>query len=143
MCIRDSGYIGQVHPEVCDNYNLKGEVYVAVIDMPTLVMLSSFDIKYEGIAKFPGSTRDLSLVVDKEIFVGQIEEVIKKCGGKLLESYKLFDVYEGEQIAKGKKSVAYTMTFRAKDRTLETSEVDGIIAKILKELGKLGIEIRA
>ena len=137
------GYIGQVHPEVCDNYNLKGEVYVAVIDMPTLVMLSSFDIKYEGIAKFPGSTRDLSLVVDKEIFVGQIEEVIKKCGGKLLESYKLFDVYEGEQIANGKKSVAYTMTFRAKDRTLETSEVDGIISKILKELGKLGIEIRA
>ena len=137
------GFIGQVHPEVCDNYNLKGEVYVAVIDMPTLVMLSNFDTKYEGIAKFPGSTRDLSLVVDKEIFVGQIEEVIKKCGGKLLESYKLFDVYEGEQIAKGKKSVAYTMTFRAKDRTLETSEVDGIIAKILKELGKLGIEIRA
>ncbi len=137
------GYIGQVHPEVCDNYNLKGEVYVAVIDMPTLVMLSSFDIKYEGIAKFPGSTRDLSLVVDKGIFVGQIEEVIKKCGGRLLESYKLFDVYEGEQIAKGKKSVAYTMTFRAKDRTLETSEVDGIVAKILKELGKLGIEIRA
>ena len=111
--------------------------------LPTLVMLSNFDTKYEGIAKFPGSTRDLSLVVDKEIFVGQIEEVIKKCGGKLLESYKLFDVYEGEQIAKGKKSVAYTMTFRAKDRTLETSEVDGIIAKILKELGKLGIEIRA
>lgn len=137
------GFIGQVHPEVCDNYNLKGEVYVAVIDMPTLVMLSNFDTKYEGIAKFPGSTRDLSLVVDKEIFVGQIEEVIKKCGGKLLESYKLFDVYEGEQIAKGKKSVAYTMTFRAKDRTLETSEVDGIISKILKELGKLGIEIRA
>ena len=126
------GFIGQVHPEVCDNYNLKGEVYVAVIDMPTLVMLSNFDTKYEGIAKFPGSTRDLSLVVDKEIFVGQIEEVIKKCGGKLLESYKLFDVYEGEQIAKGKKSVAYTMTFRAKDRTLETSEVDGIIAKILR-----------
>ena len=137
------GFIGQVHPEVCDNYNLKGEVYVAVIDMPTLVMLSNFDTKYEGIAKFPGSTRDLSLVVNKEIFVGQIEEVIKKCGGKLLESYKLFDVYEGEQIAKGKKSVAYTMTFRAKDRTLETSEVDGIIAKILRELGKLGIEIRA
>ena len=68
--------------------------------------------------------------------------------GKSFDSKKVldnitFDVYEGEQIAKGKKSVAYTMTFRAKDRTLETSEVDGIIAKILKELGKLGIEIRA
>lgn len=137
------GVIGQVHPEVCDNYSFKAEAYVAIIDMPTLVELSSFDIKYEGIAKFPGSTRDLSLVMDKSIFVGQIEEVIKKCGGKLLESYKLFDVYEGEQIVKGKKSVAYTMTFRAKDRTLETAEVDKIIDKILKELSKLGIEIRA
>jgi phenylalanyl-tRNA synthetase beta chain len=137
------GYIGQVHPETCDNYNLKTEVYVAVIDMPTLVMLSSFDVKYEGIAKFPGSTRDLSLVADKSIFVGQIEAVIKKCGGKLLESYRLFDIYEGEQIAAGKKSVAYTMTFRAKDRTLETSEVDKIIEKILKELTKIGVEIRA
>ncbi|MCQ5137544.1 hypothetical protein NE628_15220, partial [Coprococcus eutactus] len=75
----------------------------------------------------PGSTRDLSLVVNKEIFLGQIEEVIKKSGRKQLESYKLFDVYEGEQSAKGKKSVAYKMTFRAYDRTLETSEVDGII----------------
>lgn len=137
------GVIGQVHPEVCDNYSFKAEAYVAIIDMPTLVELSSFDVKYEGIAKFPGSTRDLSLVMDKSIFVGQIEEVIKKCGGRLLESYKLFDVYEGEQIAKGKKSVAYTMTFRAKDRTLETAEVDKIIDKILKELSKLGIEIRA
>lgn len=137
------GFIGQLHPECCDNYNIKSDVYVAVIDMPTLVMLSSFDVKYEGIAKFPGSTRDLSMVMDKSIFVGQIEAVIKKCGGKLLESYKLFDVYEGEQIAEGKKSVAYTMTFRAKDRTLETAEVDKIVEKILKELGKLGIELRA
>ncbi len=138
----DIGFIGQLHPECCDNYNIKSDVYVAVIDMPTLVMLSSFDVKYEGIAKFPGSTRDLSMVMDKSIFVGQIEAVIKKCGGKLLESYKLFDVYEGEQIADGKKSVAYTMTFRAKDRTLETAEVDKIVEKILKELGKLGIELR-
>lgn len=139
----DIGFIGQIHPEVCDNYGLKGEVYAAVIDMPTLVMLSSFDVKYEGIAKFPGSTRDLSMVMDKGIFVGQIEKIIKKCGGKLLESYRLFDIYEGEQIAEGKKSVAYTMTFRAKDRTLSAAEVDEIIEKILKELGKLGIELRA
>lgn len=137
------GYIGQLHPEAADNYKIKAEVYVAVLDMQTVTMLSSFDRKYEGIAKFPGATRDLSLVVDKTIFVGQIEKVIKKCGGKLLESYKLFDVYEGEQVAEGKKSVAYTMTFRAKDRTLEDQEVNNIINKILKELGKLGIEIRA
>lgn len=83
------------------------------------------------------------MVMDRSIFVGQVEELIKKCGGKLLESYKLFDVYEGEQIAAGKKSVAYTMTFRAKDRTLEAGEVDKIIEKLVKELGKLGIELRA
>lgn len=137
------GYIGQLHPEVAENYSIKAEVYVAVLDMATVTELSTFDRKYEGIAKFPGATRDLSLVVDKSIFVGQIEAVIKKCGGKLLETYKLFDVYEGEQVAEGKKSVAYTMTFRAKDRTLEDQEVNNIINKILKELGKLGIEIRA
>ncbi len=137
------GYIGQLHPEAADNYNIKADVYVAVLDMDTVTMLSSFDRKYEGIAKFPGATRDLSLVADKSIFVGQIEKVIKKCGGKLLESYKLFDVYEGEQVAAGKKSVAYTMTFRAKDRTLSDQEVSEIINKILSELGKMGIEIRA
>ncbi len=137
------GYMGQLHPEVCDNYSLKGEIYVAVIDMANVCDLADFDVKYEGIAKFPGSSRDLSMVMDKGIFVGQIEAIIKKCGGKLLESYKLFDIYEGEQIAAGKKSVAYTMTFRAKDRTLEAAEVDAIIAKIVKELGKLDIELRA
>lgn len=136
------GYIGQIHPEVGDNYSIKAEVYVAVLDMATVVMLSTFDRKYEGIAKFPGVTRDLSLVCDKSVFVGQIEAVIKKCGGKLLESYKLFDVYEGDQVAEGKKSVAYTMTFRAKDRNLESTEVTAITDKILKELSKLGIEIR-
>ena len=137
------GYLGQLHPEVADNYSIKADVYVAVLDMETVTMLSDFDRKYEGIAKFPGMTRDLSLVVDKSIFVGEIEKVIKKCGGKLLESYKLFDVYEGEQVAEGKKSVAYTMTFRAKDRTLEDKEVSDIIDKLLKELGKMNIEIRA
>ena len=137
------GVIGQLHPEAAENYDIKSEVYVAVLNMDALVMLSDFDIKYQGIAKYPGSTRDLSLVCDKSIFVGQIEAVIKKCGGKLLESYSLFDVYEGEQIEAGKKSVAYTMTFRAADRTLSDEEVNKVIDKILKELSKLGVEIRA
>ena len=136
------GYIGQLHPEAADNYNIKTDVYVAVLNMDVVTMLSNFDTKYEGVAKFPGMTRDLSLVMDKSIFVGQIEKVIKKCGGKLLESYRLFDVYEGEQVAEGKKSVAYTMTFRAKDRTLEDAEVTAIINKLLDELSKMGIEIR-
>ena len=136
------GYIGQLHPEVVDNYNMKGEVYVAVVDLPKLTALASFDRKYEGIAKFPASTRDLSMVMSKDIFVGQVEEVIKKYGGSLLENYELFDVYEGEQVGRGKKSVAYTMTFRAKDRNLEASEVNAITDKIIAGLQKLGIELR-
>jgi len=136
------GYIGQLHPEVVDNYNMKGEVYVAVVDLPKLTVLASFDRKYEGIAKFPASTRDLSMVMSKDIFVGQVEEVIKKYGGNLLENYELFDVYEGEQVGRGKKSVAYTMTFRAKDRNLEASEVNAITDKIIAGLQKMGIELR-
>ncbi|MCM1081932.1 MAG: phenylalanine--tRNA ligase subunit beta [Clostridium sp.] len=137
------GYMGQLHPEAADNYGIKAEVYVAVINMDIVTMLSTFDRKYEGIAKFPAVTRDLSMVVDKSIFVGQIEAVIKKCGGKLLESLTLFDVYEGEQVAEGKKSVAYSMTFRAKDKTLEDAEVGKIIEMIIAELGKMGITLRA
>lgn len=137
------GYIGQLHPEVVDNYDMKGEAYVAVIDLPKLASLATFDRKYEGVAKFPASTRDLSMVMEKNIFVGQVEAVIKKHGGKLLESYELFDVYEGEQVGKGKKSVAYTMTFRAKDRNLETNEVNAITEKIIEGLKKLGIELRS
>lgn len=136
------GYLGQLHPQVIDNYDMKGAAYVAVIDLPKLTERAVFDRKYEGIAKFPASTRDLSMVMDKNIFVGQVEAVIKKYGGKLLESYQLFDVYEGEQVGKGKKSVAYTMTFRAKDRNLEADEVNTATSKIIEGLKKLGIELR-
>ena len=137
------GIIGQIHPEVGDNYNIKADVYVAVINMDILTMVASFDRKYEGVAKFPASTRDLSMVMDKEIFVAQIERTIQKCGGKILESCELFDVYEGEQVGEGKKSVAYSLSFRAKDRNLESAEVDKAVEKILDGLRKLGIELRA
>ena len=139
----DLGYIGQLHPEVVENYDMKGEVYVAVLNMEVLTMMASFDRKYEGIAKFPASTRDLSMVMDKSIFVGQVETVIKKNGGKLLESVKLFDVYEGEQVGEGKKSVAYSLSFRDKTRTLKDDEVNPIIEKIVAELNKMGIELRS
>ena len=74
--------------------------------------------------------------------MGQVEAVIKKYGGKLLENYELFDVYEGEQVGHGKKSVAYTLTFRAKDRNLEANEVNAIVDKIVEALKELGIELR-
>ena len=138
----DIGIIGQVHPEVGDNYNMKGEAYVAVLNMDVLTMLAPFDRKYEGIAKYPASTRDLSMVMDKGMFVGQIEHVIAKNAGKILESVELFDVYEGEQVGEGKKSVAFSLIFRAKDRNLESAEVDKAVEKVLNALKKMGIELR-
>jgi phenylalanyl-tRNA synthetase beta chain len=136
------GYLGEVHPQVADNYSIKDRVYVAVIDMPHIVEMATFDRKYEGIAKYPAVTRDISMVMKKEILVGQIEEIIENKGGKILESYSLFDIYEGSQIQAGYKSVAYSITFRAKDRTLEDTDVNNAMEKILKELASLGIELR-
>ena len=136
------GYLGEVHPEVADIYGIGTRAYVAVIDMPEVVELATFDRKYEGIAKYPAVTRDISMVVPKEILVGQIEEVIAKKGGAYLESYKLFDLYEGAQIKAGFKSVAYSIVFRAKDKTLEEADVASAMTKILKALEEMGIELR-
>ena len=136
------GYLGEVHPEVLDNYDIGTKAYVAVLDMPEIIPFATFDRKYEGIAKYPAVTRDISMVVPREILVGQIEAVIAQRGGKILESYSLFDIYEGSQIQAGFKSVAYTLTFRAKDRTLEDADVSAAMKKILNGLQGLGIELR-
>lgn len=137
------GYLGEVHPLVLDNYDIGSKAYVAVLDMPNIVPKASFDHKYEGVAKYPAVSRDLSMVVPKSIPVGDIEAMIAQRGGKLLEEVKLFDIYEGEQIKEGFKSVAYSVTFRAKDKTLEESDVAGLMKKILNGLESMGIELRA
>lgn len=137
------GYLGEVHPEVCDNYDIGTRAYIAVLDMPEILPLATFDRKYEGIAKYPAVSRDISMVVPKEILVGQIEAVIAQRGGKILEEYQLFDIYEGEQIKSGYKSIAYSITFRAKDRTLEEGDVSGAMKKILNGLEALGAELRS
>ena len=137
------GYLGEVHPEVCDNYDMKTKAYVAVLDMPEVIPYATFDRKYEGIAKYPAVSRDISMVVPKEIMVGQIEAVIAQRGGKILEDYQLFDIYEGDQIKDGYKSVAYSITFRAKDRTLEEADVSASMKKILNGLDGMGIELRS
>ena len=137
-----AGYLGVVHPLVCENYDIGTRVYVAVIDMPFVVEKATFDRKYEGIAKYPAVSRDISMVVPKDVLAGQIEAMIEQRGGKILESCQLFDIYEGEQIGEGFKSVAYSITFRAKDRTLEESDVTAAMKKILNGLESLGIELR-
>ncbi|MBD5467021.1 MAG: phenylalanine--tRNA ligase subunit beta [Lachnospiraceae bacterium] len=140
---KELGYLGEVHPQVTDAYHIGTRVYVAVLDMTELTPLATFERKYEGLTRFPAVTRDLSMVVPKEIRVGQLEEVILQRGGKILESCELFDLYEGEQIGEGFKSVAYSLTFRAKDRTLEDNDVNGAMKKILNGLQNMGVELRS
>lgn len=136
------GCLGEVHPTVAANYGIKERVYLAVLDMPQIVEFSSFDRKYTGIAKFPAVTRDISMVCPKTILAGDIENVIEKKGGNYLESYRLFDLYEGNQIKIGFKSMAYTITFRAPDKTLDDETVGSALNRIIKALEEKGIELR-
>ena len=137
------GYLGEVHPEVCDNYGMKTKAYVAVLDMPEILPFATFDRKYAGVAKYPAVSRDISMVVPKNVLAGEIEAVIAQRGGKILEDYRLFDIYEGSQIKEGYKSLAYSITFRAQDRTLEEADVTAVMKKILNGLEGMGIELRA
>lgn len=137
------GYLGEVHLDVADTYGLGERTYIAVLDLPEILPFASFDRKYEGIAKFPAVTRDISMVMPKTVLVGEVEKIIEKRGGKLLEKYNLFDIYEGAQIKEGFKSVAYTISFRAKDRTLEDKDIQPIMEKILGDLSGMGIELRS
>lgn len=136
------GFLGEVHPETAQNYDIGTKAYVAVLDMPMLVSQAAFDTKYKGVAKFPAVTRDISLVMKKDILAGQVEEVIRKAGGKLLEKYQLFDIYEGENIGDDEKSLAYSIRFRASDRTLEEKDVKTVMDKILTKLDTLGVTLR-
>ncbi|WP_411338293.1 phenylalanine--tRNA ligase subunit beta [Ruminococcus gauvreauii] len=136
------GYLGEIHPDVADNYDIGTRVYVAVIDILKVLEFASYDRKYTGIAKYPAVTRDISMVLPKEVLVGQIEAVIEQRGGNILESYQLFDVYEGSQIEEGFKSVAYSITFRAADRTLEEADITAVMKKILNGLEDLGAVLR-
>jgi len=136
------GYLGEIHPDVLEGYDIGDKAYVGVLDMPEIVARASFDIKYQGIAKYPAVTRDLSMLVKKEITAGQVEEVIRKSSGSILENCELFDIYEGTQIKPGFKSMAYSLSFRAKDRTLEEKDVTEVMNRILKNLGNMGIELR-
>ena len=137
------GYLGEIHPEVADVYGIGERAYVAVIDMPEILPYATFDRKYTGIAKYPAVTRDLSLVVPHAVLAGQIEEIFDQRGGNILESYQLFDIYEGAQIEKGFKSMAYSLVFRAHDKTLGENEISAAMKKIMNGLNGLGIELRS
>ncbi|TGX96163.1 phenylalanine--tRNA ligase subunit beta [Hominisplanchenecus murintestinalis] len=136
------GYLGEIHPAVADKYGIGEKAYVAVLDIPRVVEYASFDRKFEGIAKFPAVTRDISMMVSKDILAGQIEAMILQRGGKHLESLNLFDIYEGEQVKKGYKSMAYSLVFRAKDKTMTEDEITSAMKKVYNGLESMGIELR-
>ena len=136
------GYIGQVHPMTASNYDIKDPVYVANIDMPELAAFVTYSRKYSGIANYPAATRDLSMLVPKGITAGEIEDIFDRKGGAYLESYKLFDIYEGSQVITGHKSMAYSLVFRAKDKSLSDEDVSMATDRILKSLEEIGVTLR-
>ncbi len=136
------GYLGELHPKAADNYGIKERVYLAVLDMPELTARADFDRKYQGIARFPAATRDISMVVPKAVTAGQIEDVFDKKGGAYLESYRLFDIYEGNQITLGYKSLAYSLVFRSAEKNLADEDITAAMSRILKALEAMGVQLR-
>jgi phenylalanyl-tRNA synthetase beta chain len=136
------GFIGEVHPLVLKNYKIGTKVYVCDIDMPHVYEKANFDKKFMGINNYPASSRDIALVVPKNVLAQNIEDVFEKMGGEFMEEYKLFDLYEGDQIEDGYKSMAYSLKFRAKDRNLADTDVNTALDAIMNGLKKIGVELR-
>jgi len=129
--------------DVADNFEAPERTYLGVIDIEPLVENASFSATYKQLPKFPAVTRDIAMLVKDEVLVSQIENIIKQRSGKILEDVKLFDIYKGKQVAEGMKSVAYSITFRAEDRTLTDEEVSKVMSKILDGLKTvLGAQLR-
>ncbi len=138
------GVFGQIHPLTAKNYDISVPVYAAELSFDAIWDAADMTIDYKALPKFPASTRDYSFVCDDALEVGTIEEVMATAGGKLVESIKLFDVFRGEKIGEGKKSVSFRVSMRASDRTLTVEEADKISAKIVKALdARLGIALRS
>lgn len=137
------GILGEIHPDVCDNYGVDTSCFMAELNLDKLYALSNLEKNYKPLPKFPSVTRDIAILIDDSALVQDIEEVIVKQGGSILESVKLFDIYKGKQIPEGKKSVAYAIVYRDNNKTLTDNEVNKVHEKILRSLEyKLGAQLR-
>lgn len=126
--------IGEIHPKVLESFGIKKRVNVFEINIKEARKSADLEVRYSPVPRYPAIEKDIALVVDKDLQVGELEEIIKKYGKKNLESVKLFDIFIGDQVGENKKSVAYALTFRASDRTLTDEEVNKIQDKILTQL---------
>lgn len=141
---KNIGTLGELHPDVIENYDLGQRVYVAEIDVDSVFANSDETALYKPLPKYPSTSRDIALVVKDNIYVKQIDDIISANGRGLIEDFKLFDVYTGDQIEKGYKSIAYSITYRSKDRTLTDEDVAKVHDKILSELSeKLDANLRS
>ena len=140
---KELGIFGQIHPLTAKNYDVNLPVYAAELSFDAIFDASDMTVDYKALPKFPAVSRDFSFVCDESLEVGTIAEVMEKAAGKMCEGVKLFDIFRGEKIGEGKKSVAFRVILRAPDRTLTVEEADKVSNKILKDLSfKLGLNIR-
>ena len=136
-------HFGEVHPQVLDNYMITKRAYLLEANITKFVKYAKVNKKYVEVPKFPAVERDIAVVVEEPIEVGQIEKIITKKAKKLLESMQLFDIYRDEKLGENKKSVAYSLIFRDKNKTLSDEEINTIMEAIFCELQKeLGAELR-
>lgn len=136
-------FLGEIHPTVLKNYEIGSKVYIGCVDISSLYDIAYSNKKYSEIPRYPAVTRDLSLLMADEIPAGDVEAVIRKCAGRLLETLELFDVYKSERIDEGKKSLAYSLSFRASDHTLNDTEINPVMDKIISRLKEKDIDLRA
>ena len=137
------GYFGQIHPLVAQNYGVDGELYCAELALGELANAKGADPEYVPLPKFPSVTRDIAVVCEEKITVGQLEDCIRSAGGKLIQQVSLFDIYRGKGVDEGKKSVAFNLVLRADDRSLTGEEADADVKKVLEALAsQLGAVLR-
>jgi phenylalanyl-tRNA synthetase beta chain len=137
------GTLGEIHPDASENYGIEERCYIAELNLDILYKYANLDKKYKALPKFPAVTRDMAILIDDTVLVQDIEDIMRNQGGNILESIKLFDVYKGEQIPEGKKSIAYSMIYRVENRTLTDADVNKVHDKIVRTLeNKLGAQLR-
>lgn len=133
---------GELHPQVVKNFDLSGKVYMFEIDLEAVLSITVPPFRYQSFSKFPGTSRDLAIVAPVSVTSGEIVALIKEYGGKYLESVSIFDVYEGEHIEAGYRSLAYNLQFRSMEGTLNDEDIDGAIQAIIDALATKNCKLR-
>ena len=138
----EMGFLGEIHPQIAAAWDLPGRAYIARIDFDALVRHVSLVRQYQPFSKFPTVERDLALLVPAKMPSANLTDAARRAGGSLLQSVDVFDVYDGQGIPEGFKSVAIGMSFRASERTLVESEIEEVVGKIIAEQQRLGAQVR-